>query len=161
MSKSSQHAYTLLMPGDVERLGGIPPRAVVGLLDAKALRAPPTSFSPRTFTPNALFREFLHEVLSQCVFRVEAIRAEARRLGSGYVYLIDRRTADPQGAVPLRDIIGAVGVENGELTVGSYWANPDHRIVSEDGLFQLQFELHECVVEALRKLPPVSSSGDG
>lgn len=155
MSDSTYQIYTFLSREDVERLGGIPPQAIVGLVDTRALREGSASITPDTFRPNRVFREFLQEVLSECVFRAEGIRAQAERLVDGHVYVIDRRTSDPGGDVPMHDIVCAVEASGGALVPGSFWANPDHRIVSERGLFALPGELQACLVEAMRNLPPV------
>lgn len=159
MPDPTYQVYTFLPMEEVRRLGGIPPQAVVGLVDRRALRGGATRLTPETFRPNQVFREFLHDVLSDCLPRTEGIRAEARRLGDGYVYVIDGRTPDPTGDVPSHDIIGAVEARGGEVVPGSYQANPDHRIVTEDGLFRLSGELQACLMEAMRGLPPVSQPG--
>lgn len=158
MSEPGYQVYTFLEKDDVERLGGIPPQAIVGLVDPRALREGPVPLTPDNFRPNKVFREFLQEVLSRCVFRAQGIHAQARKLGDGYVYVIDGRTPDPTGEVPAHDIIGAVEARDGEVVPGSYQPNANHRIVTEHGLFQLGRELQACLVEAMRSLPPVSET---
>ena len=151
VSNSILYVYSFLSVEDVQRLGGIPKQAVVGHVTRPGLSD--RQFTPETFRPNTLFREFLHEVLGQCGLKSPGMREEARRIGDGYVYLIDGRTPTPQGRVPPEDIIGNLKAKSGRLVPGSYQANSDHRIVSDRGLFRLPRELHECLIEAMRNLP--------
>jgi hypothetical protein len=69
------------------------------------------------------------------------IRIEAGMQGSGHVYVLDRRTADPGGRVPPEDIIGAVRVEAGVTVAGSFQHNPRHRPLTHSGFFRLPQQL--------------------
>ncbi len=62
------------------------------------------------------------------------ILEEAKVTAGEYVYVIDRRTADPPGDVPFHDIIGwyTSGGE-GRPHPDSFEHNPDHKIALEDG----------------------------
>ena len=150
---SDFNVFSFLSPEDLQRLGGIPPQAIVGIVAQTGLDS--RQFTPETFKPNSVFREYLHEVIGQCGLESPGMQKEARRIGDGHVYIIDRRTPTPQGKVPPEDIIDSFEVKHGQLVSGSYQANTEHKIVSERGLFQLPQKLKRCLVEAMRNLPPV------
>ncbi|WP_162907238.1 hypothetical protein [Allorhizocola rhizosphaerae] len=56
---------------------------------------------------------FLSRVIHEHVERCPGIRIQAEMQGSGRVYVLDGRTADPGGRVPPEAIVGAVRVEAG------------------------------------------------
>ncbi|HEX6683024.1 MAG TPA: hypothetical protein VF062_09530 [Candidatus Limnocylindrales bacterium] len=112
--------------------------------------ADPEQFGPRDFRKNPAFLRFLSRIIYEHVEEVAAIRLEAAMLGSGHVYLIDGRTADPGGRVPPEDIIGEVRVEAGTLVTGSFRHNPRHRLLTGRGFFQLPQELETVLVQRLR-----------
>lgn len=157
MESDSFQVFTFLAPADIRRLGGIPRDAIIGLV-APGVPPEERGFTPETFQPNPSFVRFMHDVIGRCAHDVPALQAEARRVGEGFVYLIDGRTATPQGAVPPEDIIGFVRAAQGRVVPHSYQPNANHRIVSDAGLFELPADLHECLVAALRDLP--AGSGD-
>ncbi len=159
MDSDSFQVFTFLTPDDARRLGGIPREAIIGLV-APGTSAEERGFTPETFQPNPSFVLFMHEVIRRCAHDMPGLQAEARSVGEGFVYLIDGRTATPQGAVPPEDIIGFVRAVQGRIVPDSYQPNENHRIVTDAGLFQLPTELHECLLAALRTLPtgPAESS---
>ena len=65
------------------------------------------------------------------------------------MYVIDGRTPTPQGDVPSHDIIGAFQVDAGIFGAGSYLANPQHFILSEDGFLRLRPALREKLLAEL------------
>lgn len=106
------HVYTVQTPsGRVNVLtyyppaqafrSGLPRRAIIGTLPD------PPEIGPEHFTPNPGFRDFLFSVIGQHAPRAKELHEEARRLGNGWVYLIDARAENPQGEVEAEDIIGA------------------------------------------------------
>ena len=126
---------------------GLPPEAIVGVL-AHPLR-PDEPITPDIFSANRVFIDFLHQVIARQAPHHPGLQAEARRLGQGFVYIIDQRTRDPSGSVPPEDIIGAVEVEGGEVVQGSYRRNPNHVLLSSAGFFRLDANLHQFLLEAL------------
>ncbi len=155
---SDLHVFSFLSREDTKRLGGLPRQAIVGLVTQTGLDS--NQFTPETFKPNAAFREFLHETLAQCGLASPRLEAQARRIGDGYVYIIDARTPGPDGKVAPEDIIGSFKATRGQLVSGSYQANADHRIISDRGLFRLSKELQACLTKTMRNLPPVSTNFD-
>ncbi|HET7230353.1 MAG TPA: hypothetical protein VFJ16_10155 [Longimicrobium sp.] len=143
--------YATVLPPEVVSTRGLPAEAIVGLLTEA--RAEGDDVPAQVFTPNPVFVRFMHDVLATHAARQESFVAEARRVGSGYVYVMDARTADPAGAVPREDVIGAVKVEGGVPVPDSYRANPDHQLLTARGFFQLGEELHGCLMRELEALP--------
>jgi len=153
MDSDSFRVFTFLAPADIDRLGGIPRDAIVGLV-AQGTPYELHAFTPETFKPNPSFVRFLHGLIHRCAHEIPGLKAEAQRIGEGHVYLLDGRTPTPQDAVPPEDIIGFVRAQNGRVVPGSYEPNENHRIVTAAGLFRLPIELHERLLDAMRSLPP-------
>jgi hypothetical protein len=139
-----------LLPPESFFADGLVPEAVIGT----CLRPVATgeAIRPDNFARNPEFVEFMHGLIAAQGPQLPGLRAEARRQGDGWVYLIDGRTRTPQGSVPPHDVIGVFQVENGLIVAGSYRGNPNHRILSEDGFFQLPADLQELLLaELLRR----------
>ena len=135
---------------------GLVPEAIVGKLLRPLARG--EQITPDNFARNRPFVDFLHRFLADEAPRTAACRAEAARMGNGFVYIIDQRTATPAGDVPPEDIVGVLQAANGEVVAGSYKPNPNHRILSERGFFRLGAHLEALLVESLeranRSAPP-------
>jgi hypothetical protein len=93
----------------------------------------------------------MHEVIQRRGCELASLQASARQQGKGWTYILDARTPDPQGNVPMEDIIGAFEVQSGNLVLESYWPNPDHVLCSGRGLSQLPSELFEFLLEELQQ----------
>lgn len=106
-----------------------------------------TTVTVANFRPNKPFVDLLHGVIAAQGPELPALQAEARRQVSGWIYVIDGRTPTPDGEVPPHDIIGVFEVKTGAIVPNSYQANPNHRILSADGLFRLEPTLHERLME--------------
>jgi hypothetical protein len=141
-----QDLVTLLPPKETFAKGIIP-EAIVGVLkrplnEGEAIR-------PENFIRNKLFNDLMHEFIARHGPELKGLQAEAQRQGEGWVYLIDGRTATPQGNVPPTDIIGAFEVKAGRLVAQSYKRNPRHVLLSLEGFFRLPPELHEQLLKEL------------
>lgn len=108
--------------------------------------------TPERFRENPDFVRHLQQVIAEKIYQVDGLQRAGRQQGGGWVYLLDARTPDPQGAVPPADIIGAVEVGNGTLVPGSYRPNAHHRLVTGDGFFRLPPELETALLDAVRVL---------
>jgi len=94
----------------------------------------------------------MHAVIARRGPTLPGLIAEARRLGKGWVYVIDQRTPTPQGAVPSEDIVGAFEIKGGKVVPGSYRPSPEHRILSARGFLRLGSELQPYLLEELASL---------
>jgi len=101
------------------------------------------------FQPNRHFVELLHGVIAAYGPKLPALCAEARRQRTGWVYVIDGRSPTPEAEVPPRDILGVFEVKDGTIVANSYQANANHQILSADGLFSLEPELHEQLMKRI------------
>ena len=149
--------YVTLISPKVAFSQGLAPEAIVGVL----LRplAPQEPITPQVFARNRVFVEFMHAVVAQHGPVQGGCQAEAKRLGEGWIYIIDRRTPTPGGPVPPEDIIGAFKVKHGEVVPGSYRPSDKHMILSARGFFQLDGGLQECLLRELAaKIPEVRSA---
>lgn len=146
--EGTQDVVTLL-PSSVFFNQGLAPEAVVGML-ARPLE-PGERVTPDLFARNRVFVDFLHQFIAENAPQDPACRANAQRLGKGWIYIIDHRTETPAGDVPPEDILGALEVADGRVVVGSYRPSPRHRILSARGFFRLGTALHARLVEEVAK----------
>jgi hypothetical protein len=144
--RSAEGIVSLLAPEETQGRGGLPPQAIIGALPGGA-----SDITTEGFVANRAFRDLLHSTIERHGPQSPGLQAAAREQGEGWVYLIDRRSPDPEGDVPLEDIVGSFKVEGGAVV--SYKRNSKHRLVSARGLFQLDAWLHERLMEELRNLP--------
>ena len=88
--------------------------------------------------------------------RAQDLMDEAKRLGRGTLYVIDRRTRAPEGPVREileQDIFGEFDVRKGRIVPGSYRPNAKHCLLTEDGFFQLGPYLEQCLQEVIAAIP--------
>lgn len=139
--------YVTLVSPEVAFSQGLAPEAIVGVL----LRplGPDEPLTPELFARNRVFVDFLHEVIARYGPDQPGCKAEASRLGEGWIYIIDQRTATPGGAVPPEDLIGAFEVKGGNVLPGTYQPSPKHMILSPKGFFRLDAGLHQCLMREL------------
>lgn len=136
---------TVLEPEVVHRAGLIP-EAIVGTLGEPGFDG---AISLEEFVPNDAFVAFLHDVVGRFTPELDGARADAERTGKGWLYVIDRRTPTPDGPVPPEDILGYFAVHDGRVVPGSYRSNPNHRLLTINGFFRLEEELHRRLVSEL------------
>ena len=131
---------------------GLRPEAIIGVFTEPVERG--AGLAVANFRPNTVFVELLHDVVATQAPTLPDLQAEARRQGSGRVYVIDARTPTPEDQVPPEDIIGGFEVKDGAVVPGSYQAGPKHQIFSSRGLFKLEPTLHARLMERLTKSRP-------
>ena len=156
------HVYVARVPGEglqeiVSLLSeeivfrhGLVPQAMVGKLLKRSDEG--GALTPSNFAANTSFKNCFHDVIARYAPEHPDLRAEAQRLGSGRVYVIDGRTPTPQGDVPPIDIVGSFRVQDGIVQSGSYERNPNHLLFTADGFFQLDAALHERLLAELTTL---------
>jgi hypothetical protein len=144
--------YLTLLPPDVTLEKGLPGEAVIGAL-AQPLQPghlqPGQRISPSAFRKNPVFVDFLHGFIEEHLPNDPLFIAEARRVGDGWVAVIDQRTPTPGGHVPPEDILGVVEVRSGEVVRGSYRRSEKHVLLSHKGFFQLGKDMNAALRRAL------------
>lgn len=142
-----QEVVSIVHP-DVVFEHGLCTEAIMG-----GLRADPTAdqpqITPERFQENAAFVAFLRELIAAHIFDIEGLQLAGRQQREGYVYLIDARTPQPEGQIPPVGVIGGINVQGGTLVPGSYQHNPNHRLLTENGLFRLPAELESVLLDEL------------
>jgi hypothetical protein len=138
-----------VIPPETAFATGLPAQAIVGILLEPAAEGKAPAVD--SFAENPAFRELLNGVIGRHAPDEPAIRDEAARLGSGYVYVIDGRTPDPAGQVPAEDVVGAFQVREGTIVRDPYLPNPRHQLLSENGFFRLSDTLHQRLLEEIAR----------
>jgi hypothetical protein len=141
----SHRYYVTPLPHEHGFATGLPAEAIMGELIEGFDR-----ITPESFVQNPQFIELLAAVIGNHAHECPGLVAEANRQQEGYVVIVDRRTSDPDGAVPPEDIIGLVEIERGQLL--RYHASPNYRILTKDGFMQLDRFLHDRLIEELAAL---------
>jgi hypothetical protein len=124
------------------------PFEVIGVYDPVG---PPPHSGPDGFRQNGTFLHFLHWVISQEVPNLEGAWQEALSLGDGLLQVLDgrwrpaHRNQDPSP----EDILGHFEVADGEIVEGSYKPTMTHIALTGRGLFELDPELCEKILERL------------
>ena len=139
------NVLSLLTPEEVEKIGGLPVKAICGEFEGDELL-------PEFFRVNPAFVDFMHSVIGTKGSGVLSLTEAAKNQKEGYLYVIDFRT--PKGIlgnVPSEDIIGAFKVENGKVIENSYQRNESHKIYTKNGLVKLPPGLYELLIEELKK----------
>jgi hypothetical protein len=138
-----------LVPQEAAFESGFASEAIVGV--CTQLLEKGDRITVANFRPNKQFVELLHGIIAAQGPQLPALQAEARRQVAGWVYIIDGRTPTPGGEVPPHDIIGVFAVKDGAIVPNSYQPNPNHRILSTDGLFQLEPTLRARLMERVTR----------
>ncbi len=144
--------YVTILPPETTFSAGLAAEAIVGVLSRPL--GPGESIAPENFSRNRVFVDFMHKVIATNAPDQPACQAEARRLGNGWICIIDQRTATPGDRVPPEDIVGVIAVKDGQIVVGSYRPSPNHRVLSERGFFRLDSRQHQCLLRELAALKP-------
>lgn len=141
--------YVTVIPPETAFATGLPAQAIVGILLEPVAEGEAPAVD--AFAENPAFRNLLNEVVGRHAPDEPAIRDEAVRLGSGYVYVIDGRTPDPAGQAPAEDVVGAFQVRDGAVVREPYLPNPRHQLLSGNGFFRLSATLHQRLLEEIAR----------
>jgi hypothetical protein len=106
-------------------------------------------FEVANFRPNSAFSDFMHEEIATEVLADEAARRRASGMRNGFLYILDGRVPYPCGEESRAHVIGWLRVRDGELVVGGYERNPEHRLLSVHGFPALPDGLERAVERAL------------
>jgi hypothetical protein len=117
--------------------------AIVGFLTTEKL-----DFN--NFTENKAFKERVQQLMAEHLPTHPDFLNEGKRVGTGYAYVLDKRTKKPRGDVPFRDVIGAMDFNEGILIPDSYTPNVNYKLFTQDGLFQLPYGIEEKLAAEFR-----------
>src|SRR5262245_37518861 len=104
--------YVSLLPPEVFFKQGLVAEAILGTLLGFRADQP---VNPENFARNSVFVDFLQSVIARHAPQLPRFLAEAQRIENGWVYVIDQRTLNPDGAIPPEDIFGGFAVEAGKV----------------------------------------------
>lgn len=98
----------------------------------------------QSFTPNPKFESILQSAIKSSVLQCPAHQNLAELTKNGFMHINDERVASIWGRVnDPEDIFGTVLVNDGKIMKDTYEAMPTHRLVSPNGLFQLNDFMHK------------------
>lgn len=101
-----------------------------------------------SFQGNPEFVHLFHEMLDSLGRYSESVLEKLPKHEEGaWVYLIDQRVQDTEGAIEPKDIIGGYKVEDGKL--GEYAGNPGHVLLTEEGIFQIGATLKSELIDLI------------
>jgi hypothetical protein len=106
---------------------------------------------PGSFAENPLFVRFLHRCIELFGPESPGLRVEASRQKNGIITVIDQRIGNIFGKVHPADIIGAFEVRGSQVHPETYRANPNYRLFTDAGFFQLDHYINEKILEEIRK----------
>jgi hypothetical protein len=139
-------------PDVLDELDGLPGEFVCGeIRDASDLQEDDFDFRPDQVEENPGFMLFLHEFIATQAATNEELKEAAREQREGFVYMIDQRTPDTEDDIPPVDIIGAFEIADGAIAAEKYSPNPNHRMITGDGLVEIGDELRVAMLEYYRR----------
>lgn len=130
---------SLLAP-EVVGAGGLPRRAIAGTLSGN-------SSDLSAFKPNPEFVALVHEVVHDYTPQDPAAQEEARRMGSGWLYIVDQRRSQSGSYTAPKDIVGYFWVEEGRIQQASYTPHQGYVVFTEHGLIRLPGKLHGVLMD--------------
>jgi hypothetical protein len=142
--KGKQTNCISILPSDFVLKNSSGKRAIVGYLEKEDV-------DQDEFTENTAFKEFIHKTIANELPKETEFLNQGKKVNSGYMYVIDKRTKKPKGDIPFQDIIGAMNFENSLPVPDSYIPNNNYKLLTKDGLFQLPFSLEEKLLIELNK----------
>jgi hypothetical protein len=143
--------------------GILSPEQVIGRLTRS--RKDGGSLDPANFMEHEFFVQFLHEFLERELPGRPDLQKESRRTQDGWVSCVDARVLDAPRAEADRgpddeDVIGRFHVQGGVIEPGSYQRNRAHRLLTEKGLFRLEFALSERLRQEIIARHAFAQAGD-
>lgn len=115
---------------------GLPKDSICGFLTE-----PSQTVAPKQFVE---YPNFVDAILGICRDHVDPqLVVVASRIHEGNVVLIDQRSPDVDADIPTEDIIGSYRIKNG--SVCEFSPNPNYRLVTARGCFQLTPWLRSCL----------------
>jgi len=144
-SPEGRQDYVSLLPAK----NGLIAASIIGKF--RSPESGPPVIAQEAFARNGVFVDLMHDIIKREAPRLSHYQAEATRIGSGPVYVTDRRAAKDSTVQP-EDTFGAFEAKNHQIISESYEPNPTHRILSERGFFQLERALYTALMRKLKTL---------
>jgi len=119
---------------------GLPRGSVCGVL-----RDDNKPIEPENFMTNRDFIEILHYINGQHLD--PDLETYAAQTTERSIAIIDQRSPDVNAEIPTEDILGVYDVENRKVV--KYQANPNYRLITVRGTFQLTPWLRKCLRSAV------------
>jgi len=139
------------------------PEQVLGRLERP--RKQGGRLEPGNFLEHETFVQLVHEIVEREAPNRRELQTVARRRKDGRFLLVDARVRDAPGYVPGQepkpeDVIGTFEARDGLILPGSYQRNRQHRLLSEKGLFQLEYAVRERLKEEIVARHAFRQAGD-
>lgn len=140
-----------MLPQDHVLEHGLAPEAMVGALTVSL--GDGGMIEPGNFVENPAFVDYLQRFIAGHAVPTSDDVLAARQHGEKYIYVLDQRATTPHDEVRSEDILGRFEVIGQGVSADSYRANPEHRILTNSGFFQLD---PEAMIRLRRKLENLS-----
>src|SRR3954467_8749780 len=108
------------------------------------------SADENSFVENPVFVRFLHRCVEMFGPQSPGLRAEADRQKNGVIMVIDQRSGNILGRVEPIDIIGGFEVIGSQVHPETYRPNPNYRLLTRAGFFQLDQYIEKKMIEELQ-----------
>lgn len=135
---------------------GLRPEQIVGQL--KTPTAEGGKVEADNFMPNVAFVDFLHDFVARTAAEDNGLLEVAASGKVENLFVVDQRTAAPDGNVPPEDILGAFVVRDGSISAADYQSNRGkHQLLTSRGFFNLGAGAMQRLMDAL-SAPPAPES---
>ncbi len=146
----TEEFITMLDP-DTIKAQGLRPEQIVGKL--RTPTAEGGKLDAGNFMPNVAFVDFLHDFVARTAAEDSGLVAAAESGKVENLFVVDQRTATPDGEVPPEDILGAFVVKDGAISAADYQSNRGkHQLLTSQGFFNLGAGAMQKLVEAQSSL---------
>jgi|GEM_PF-2429396 len=142
VEKPVTRRFLSVLPQELLGARALPPEGIVG-----EIRGDPERLTPDTFTANVTFMTLLHWVIASHAAEHPGLQEAAKTQGQGDLLLVDQRTATPANP-PSTDVLGVFEVQGGK--VERYRVNPEHLLLTDDGLFEIDGFFFDHLLAELR-----------
>lgn len=139
--------FITMVDPDTVRDRGLRPEQIVGQL--KTPTGAGGKIEADNFMPNVAFVDYLHDYVARTAAEDSGLVAAAASGKVGNLFVVDQRTANPEGNVPPEDILGAFVVKDGSISSANYQSNRGkHQLLTRQGFFNLGTGAMQKLVEA-------------
>jgi hypothetical protein len=149
------------MPSLRNFTGRLSPEHVIGRLARS--RNDGGTLEPTNFVEHEYFVQFLHQFLARELPRRTKLQEASRLKLEGWVSFVDERGLDApaptDGGPADEDVTGRFTVHGGLIEPGSYQGNASYRLLTDRGVFQLDYALRERLRQEIIALHAFREAG--